>query len=145
MKRMTYLFLLLFGIDTSADAKAGIGLLEPLDIHADIYQYDGSVLDDKGKDMGLGYGGSFVSDFNIIRYYSISLYSNNNLYFDQRRDNRQINNGGYKWEVGAAFKFTKTTGVEFFKQNNSKIFKGESGDQYYPSYVRYGIRFNLYK
>ena len=99
-------------------------LLEPTDIHTDLYRYRSNHdVYLYPIDKEINQGASFNISMNLLRWNHYALHWKNNLYFDQSRVTQQIVHAGYHYELGINLvndSKTNTPRVELFKEHNSE-------------------------
>jgi hypothetical protein len=142
MKNLVFLLTFLF----STPCFAQWHLLEPRDVYIDTYHND--VVHDSylaPDDATLGYGASFNTNFDVIKYNGYGLYWDNNLHFDQD-DTGQVRAAGWQYSLNLViFRMDDKTKLEVFKQHHSQHIMDRTRPEHFPVYDRYGVRFVIFE
>jgi hypothetical protein len=131
---------------TTAMGQTQWRLLDPKDVHIDVYKNE-TVHDPylDPVDQELSYGSGFNLDLNLVKYNGLGLYWNNLLHFDQSSKSGQIKHAGWQYEIGATlWQEEGQDRIQLFKQHHSRHVLEETRDIHFPVYDRYGIRVRVY-
>jgi len=113
-------------------------LLEPREVYIDIHRYH--VIQDpylNPVDRNLLYGADFHLGINLLTIKNHTLYWDNDLFFDQSKQDGRIKTGGWRYRV--AFEIIKSKLEVFWAHESRHIFE-DTRQQHFPNYFRGGIR-----
>lgn len=96
-------------------------------------------------DKELKYGGAFITDFNLIRRGSYSLFSNNKLEFQQSRVTGKVRSGGWTFQLGGEMKLSDNSAIAIGKWHRSFHIFEEGRDKHFPTFDSYYIDLIIYR
>jgi len=96
-------------------------------------------------DAELKYGGAFVTNFNLVEYERLSLFSNNRLEFEQSEVTGKIRHGGWRYQLGVNYEIAAHQAITLGKAHYSyHIFEGVR-DRHFDTWDSYYIELVIWK
>ena len=96
-------------------------------------------------DRELKYGGAFVTNFHLVEYGNLSLFSNNRLEFEQSKVSGHIRHAGWRYGLGTTYQLSEHQAVSIAKAHYSyHIFEGER-EAHFPTWDSFYVELVIWK